>query len=85
MTHKDIFLRLCQEDEVDLKAVHLNAVVDMALHAYNLTRTVPVELSHVFEEMYARNVRPGIYQGRIRKIRDYVMEPTLKTILSLFC
>lgn len=85
ITHKDNFLRLCQEEEVDLKGVHLYALVNMALHAYNLTRTVPTELSHLFEEMYARNVRPGVYEGKIRKIRDFVMDPILKTILSLFC
>ena len=85
MTHKDNFIRLCQEEEVDLKADHLNAVVDMALHAYNITRTVPADICKVFEEMYARNVRPGMYHAKVHKIRDFVMDPTLKAILSLFC
>ena len=85
VSHVDNFLRICQEEEVVLKDMHLNALVDMALHAYNVTRTVPPDICHVFEEMYARKVQAGTYYERIRKIRDYVMDPTLKAILSLFC
>ena len=72
--HKEIFYGYARKRRWT-KGVHLYALVNMALHAYNLTRTVPTELSHLFEEMYARNVRPGVYEGKIRKIRDFVMDP----------
>lgn len=85
MRRPKMFVRLCEERDVDLRDDHLYELVLYAYEEHLRNYTVPTIIHQMFQELYIRQIPPGSHFDAICRIRDQITHHPLRADLDIFC